>query len=41
MAAVQMLCARIGTVVGIGLAGALRAKFSRCMVGMMALALLS
>jgi hypothetical protein len=40
MAAVQMLCARIGMVTGIGLAGALRAKFPRWVVGVMALALL-
>lgn len=40
MAAVQMICARIGMVTGIGLAGALRAKFPRWVVGVMALALL-
>lgn len=40
MAAVQMLCARIGMVTGMGLAGALRAKLPRWVVGVMALALL-
>jgi Mn2+/Fe2+ NRAMP family transporter len=40
MAAVQMICARIGMVTGVGLAGALRAKFPRWVVGVMALALL-
>jgi NRAMP (natural resistance-associated macrophage protein)-like metal ion transporter len=40
MAAVQMICARIGMVTGVGLAGALRAKFPRWVVGTMALALL-
>jgi Mn2+/Fe2+ NRAMP family transporter len=40
MAAVQMLCARIGMVTGIGFAGALRAKFPRWVVGIVALALL-
>lgn len=41
MAAVQMLCARIGMVTGMGLAGALRAKFPRWVVGLMSLALLA
>ena len=40
MAAVQMLCARIGMVTGVGLAGAFRAKFPRWLVGVLALALL-
>ena len=40
MAAVQMLCARIGMVTGMGLAGAFRAKFPRWIVGVLALALL-
>ena len=40
MAAVQMLCARIGMVTGMGLAGAFRAKFPRWVVGTLALALL-
>lgn len=40
MAAVQMLCARIGMVTGVGLAGAFRAKFPRWLVGALALALL-
>ena len=40
MAAVQMLCARIGMVTGMGLAGAFRAKFPRWVVGVLALALL-
>ncbi len=40
MAAVQMICARIGMVTGMGLAGALRAKFPRWVVGGLALALL-
>ncbi len=40
MAAVQMTCARIGMVTGIGLAGAFRAKFPRWVVGVLALALL-
>jgi NRAMP (natural resistance-associated macrophage protein)-like metal ion transporter len=41
MAAVQMVCARIGMVTGMGLAGALRAKFPRWVVGLMSLALLA
>lgn len=41
MAAVQMICARIGMVTGMGLAGALRAKFPRWVVGLMSLALLA
>lgn len=41
MAAVQMTCARIGMVTGMGLAGALRAKFPRWVVGLMSLALLA
>ena len=40
MAAVQMMCARIGMVTGMGLAGAFRAKFPRWVVGGLALALL-
>ena len=40
MAAVQMVCARIGMVTGMGLAGAFRAKFPRWVVGGLALALL-
>ena len=40
MAAVQMLCARIGMVTGMGLAGAFREKFPRWVVGVLALALL-
>ena len=40
MAAVQMICARIGMVTGMGLAGAFRAKFPRWVVGVLALALL-
>jgi len=40
MGAVQMMCARIGMVTGMGLAGALRKKFPRWIVGIMALALL-
>ena len=40
MAAVQMLCARIGMVTGMGLAGALRAKFPRWVVALLSLALL-
>ena len=40
MAAVQMTCARIGMVTGVGLAGAFRAKFPRWVVGILALALL-
>jgi NRAMP (natural resistance-associated macrophage protein)-like metal ion transporter len=41
MAAVQMMCARIGMVSGCGLAEALRRKFPRWLVGFAALALLA
>ena len=41
MAAVQMMCARIGMVTGYGLAAALRKKFSRPVVAAAALALLA
>ena len=40
MGCVQMMCARIGMVTGMGLAGALRAKFPRWLVGLSAFALL-
>jgi NRAMP (natural resistance-associated macrophage protein)-like metal ion transporter len=40
MGCVQMMCARIGMVTGMGLAGALREKFPRWLVGIFALALL-
>ena len=40
MGCVQMMCARIGMVTGMGLAGALRAKFPRWLVGCTAFALL-
>lgn len=40
MGCVQMMCARIGMVTGMGLAGALRAKFPRWLVGVTAFALL-
>ena len=40
MGAVQMLCARVGMVTGMGLAGALRQRFPRWLVGLIALALL-
>lgn len=40
MAAVQMMCARVGMVTGMGLAGALREKFPRWIVGLISLALL-
>lgn len=40
MGAVQMMCARIGMVTGMGLAGALREKFPRWVVGLIAVALL-
>jgi len=40
MAAVQMMCARVGMVTGMGLAGALRQRFPRWLVGLIALALL-
>ncbi len=40
MGAVQMMCARIGMVTGMGLAGALREKFPRWLVGVFAVALL-
>jgi Mn2+/Fe2+ NRAMP family transporter len=39
MAAVQMMCARIGLVSGVGLAGALRKKFPRWLLVIAALAL--
>jgi NRAMP (natural resistance-associated macrophage protein)-like metal ion transporter len=41
MAAVQMMCARIGMVTGEGLAGALRKKFPRWLVALVAFALLA
>jgi NRAMP (natural resistance-associated macrophage protein)-like metal ion transporter len=41
MAAVQMMCARIGMVTGEGLAGALRKKFPRWLVALVTFALLS
>jgi Mn2+/Fe2+ NRAMP family transporter len=40
MAAVQMMCARVGMVTGMGLAGALREKFPRSVVSVISLALL-
>ncbi len=40
MSAVQMMCARIGMVTGMGLAGALRQKFPRWMIAIASLALL-
>jgi NRAMP (natural resistance-associated macrophage protein)-like metal ion transporter len=40
MGCVQMMCARIGMVTGMGLAGALRQKFPRWLVGAFSLALL-
>ncbi|MBV8820284.1 MAG: divalent metal cation transporter, partial [Acidobacteriaceae bacterium] len=40
MGCVQMMCARVGMVTGVGLAGALRQKFPRWLVGVIALALL-
>jgi len=40
MGAVQMMCARVGMVTGMGLAGALREKFSRWVVALIALSLL-
>lgn len=40
MAGVQMMCARVGMVTGMGLAGALRQRFPRWLVGVIALALL-
>src|ERR1700675_2554833 len=40
MGCVQMMCARIGMVTGKGLAGALREKFPRWVVGLIATALL-
>lgn len=40
MAAVQMMCARVGMVTGMGLAGALREKFPRWVVMVISLALL-
>lgn len=40
MAAIQMMCARIGMVTGMGLAGALRQKFPRRVIALASLALL-
>jgi Mn2+/Fe2+ NRAMP family transporter len=40
MGCVQMMCARVGMVTGMGLAGAMRQKFPRWVVGLIALALL-
>jgi Mn2+/Fe2+ NRAMP family transporter len=40
MACVQMMCARVGMVTGIGLAGAMRQKFPTWLVGLIAFALL-
>ena len=40
MGCVQMMCARVGMVTGMGLAGAMREKFPRWVVGLIALALL-
>jgi len=40
MGCVQMMCARVGMVTGMGLAGAMRLKFPRWVVGVIALALL-
>ena len=40
MAAVQLMCARIGMVTGVGLAGAFRFKFPKWIVGMLSLSLL-
>lgn len=40
MGATQMMCARIGMVTGMGLAGAFREKFPRWIVGVLSLALL-
>lgn len=40
MAVVQMMCARVGMVTGMGLAGALRERFPRWVVGLISLALL-
>ncbi len=40
MAAVQLMCARIGMVTGVGLAGAFRFKFPRWIVGVLSLSLL-
>lgn len=40
MGAVQMMCARVGMVTGMGLAGALREKFPRWVVALIALSLL-
>jgi NRAMP (natural resistance-associated macrophage protein)-like metal ion transporter len=40
MGCVQMMCARIGMVTGVGLAGALRMKFPRWLVGVFSVALL-
>ncbi|HEY2345642.1 MAG TPA: divalent metal cation transporter [Xanthomonadaceae bacterium] len=40
MGCVQMMCARVGMVTGVGLAGALREKFPRWLVALIAVALL-
>jgi Mn2+/Fe2+ NRAMP family transporter len=40
MGCVQMMCARVGMVTGMGLAGAMRQKFPRWVVGVISLALL-
>jgi Mn2+/Fe2+ NRAMP family transporter len=40
MGCVQMMCARVGMVTGMGLAGVMRLKFPRWLVGVIALALL-
>ena len=40
MAAVQLMCARIGMVTGVGLAGAFRSKFPRWIVAVLSLSLL-
>ena len=40
MGCVQMMCARIGMVTGVGLAGALRKKFPRWLIALFSLALL-
>src|ERR1700730_7759821 len=40
MGCVQMMCARVGMVTGMGLAGAMREKFPRWIVGMVAVILL-
>jgi Mn2+/Fe2+ NRAMP family transporter len=41
MGCVQMMCARVGMVTGMGLAGAMREKFPRWIVGMVAVILLA